>query len=177
MRQAMVILTFAVTLVASSCGGTSTEEVAVPSPVVPAIVGSSPVAPPTLDPAALLGNLEEFERADHRLESHVDSSMSAYRNGDMEHFRTGYSGGGGFGKPSFFRYDRAHGRMVGVPSVFEAVGTREVGRISPVVLVAGTADSGSWTVAFSVRAGAANQLWVQHWEEPWGEVLQQMWVV
>ena len=103
--------------------------------------------------------------------------MLAYRRDEMEHFRTGYSGSGGFGNPSYFRLDQAQGQMVSTDDVLAVVGTRDVERISPVVLVAGSADSGSWTVAFAVRAGTDEQLWIQHWEEPWGEVLQQMWVI
>lgn len=57
------------------------------------------------------------------------------------------------------------------------VGSPDVERTSPVVLLRGTPASGSWTVAFSVKAGSDEQLWIQHWEEPWGERLQEMWVI
>lgn len=119
-----------------------------------------------------------FDVADPRLVRHVDGSIAFCCGRDPAgRFQMGGHGSSTGRVPNLHRYDHANGRMVLVLGVYQAVGARDVERTSPVVVVAGTADSGSWTVAFSVRAGADEQLWIQHWEEPWGEMLMEMWVI
>ncbi len=118
-----------------------------------------------------------------RIVRHVDESMTAFRRGEMAHFRSGYSGTGAWGDARYLRFDEATGRMVRVHHVLPLVGTRDVERTSPITVVARsgggneTWSDDTWTVVFTVRAGAEEQMWVERWTTPWGEQLDELWVI
>jgi hypothetical protein len=157
----------------------SGSEGAAPTPPVVVEPTAEPGTGSTTDGVPLLAGFEVADRdplAPQELVRHVDGGIRAYQNGDQEHFECGGYGCGGSVGTLYYSYDEAAGwRNSG--DVFSVVDNPNVERTSPVVLLRGTPASGSWTVAFSVQAGSDEQLWIQHWEEPWGEWLQEMWVI
>ena len=171
---AVAVLSVAVIALGAALIVESGSEEATPTPPAVVVPTAEPGTGSSRNGVALLAS---FERADRRLVRHVDGGVMAYRNGDLENFECGgYNCGGGFFATLYYSYDQARGwRNSG--DVFAMVGSPDVERTSPVVLLRGTPASGSWTVAFSVKAGSDEQLWIQHWEEPWGERLQEMWVI
>jgi len=145
---------------------------------------------PEVEPAGGAGSaasagqdLATIAIAGPRIVRHVDESITAFRRGEMAHFRSGYSGTGAWGDARYLRFDEATGRMVRVHHVLPLVGTRDVERTSPITVVARsgggneTWSDDTWTVVFTVRAGAEEQMWVERWTTPWGEQLDELWVI
>jgi hypothetical protein len=111
-----------------------------------------------------------FEMADRDQVRAVDLGLVALRDGDRESFPC-------VPDCALRQYDPVQGW-----GRFVVSDTADVERTSAVVLLADTPGVGSWpppswTVAFAVRAGADDQLWVQHWETHWGDRLLEMWVI
>lgn len=167
-----------VTVVAGALGAALIVELGsdVAAPTRPA--AREPIEPRVTDTGPAAAQSTELVIATERATGRVDAAIAAYNRGAPDRrFRLAGEEGSVESGPWLYRYDEAEGMMTLIQHVREAVGGRHVVRSGPVVMVAGTADSLVYTVAFRVSADGGDQMWVQRWSVVWGTELARMWVL